>query len=116
MGAGAGFLSRQVLIPEVSWALFIALIYLVDDMINKQLVVSSNKPLSINLGYNVGGLNFLMAAVFISAFLLVVTMIIAGWLFESNQPVIVVEWLVLLILGTIRLIYDILWERKKTGV
>jgi NhaP-type Na+/H+ or K+/H+ antiporter len=63
MGSGAGFLSRHVLIPEVSWALLIALIYLVDDLFNKQLVVLSDKPTYTNLGFNVGGLNFLTGAV-----------------------------------------------------
>lgn len=113
MGSGAGFLSLHVLIPEVSWALLIALIYLADDLFNKQLVVSSDKPTSINLGYNVGGLNFLTGAVFISAIVLLVTMNFASWLFQNSYPIIAVEWLIFLILGAIRLIYDVLRERKN---
>jgi hypothetical protein len=113
MGSGAEFLSRKVLIPEVSWAIFIALIYIVDDLASKQLVVSSNKPLPINLGYNVGGLNFLIAAVFISAFLLVTTINITVWFFGNDHPIIFVEWLILIILSTIRLFYDILWREKR---
>jgi len=113
MGSGAGFLSRHVLIPEIAWALLIAFIYLADDLFNKQLVVSSGKTTSINLGYNVGGLNFLTGAVFVSAILLLVTMNFAGWLFQNRHPTIAVEWLLFLILGAIRLIYDVLRERNN---
>jgi hypothetical protein len=115
LGSGSEFLSRQVLLPEIGLSLFIAFLYLVDDLISKQLVVSMQKPVPINLGYNVGGLNFLAAAVFISAFLLVISMNIASWLFDSNRYVIAAEWLVLLVLSTIRLVHDILGETKKSG-
>lgn len=108
MGSGPGFLARQVLVPEASWAILIALIYLVDDLFCRRLVVVADEPVSISLGYNVGGLNFLVAAVFISAFLLVIAMNIAVWILGGgvNGPGVKVEWLILIVLTAVRSVYE----------
>lgn len=113
MGSGTGFLALQVIVSEVNWALLVALIYLFDDFISKQLVISSEKNVTQNLGYNIGGLNFLMAAVFISAFVLLIAMNITPWLFRGPRFALHAEWVILLVLGLIRLVYDIRRDRSE---
>ena len=113
--SGTKFLSMQVMLPEIAWALVIALIYLADDMISRQLVISTVNPVGKNLGYNVSGLNFMLAAIFICAVILLFAMNIAAWITGGRIARIefLTEWMILVVLTALRFIYDFLRDIKQ---
>lgn len=113
--SGTKILSLQVMLPEMCWALVIAFIYLADDLISRQLIVSTVKPVAINLGYNVSGLNFMLAAIFLCAIILLFAMNIAAWFTGGRVSRVdyLMEWMILIVLTALRFIYDFLRDIKK---
>jgi hypothetical protein len=70
IGQGTEFLKPHTLYPELIWGSFIGLLYWIDDISGDQLIIDPEKPVETNLGYNTPALNFLLAAIMISAILM----------------------------------------------
>jgi hypothetical protein len=111
MGSDPGFLKPQVMLPDLLWATSIALVYLADDLGSRQLVLSMEKSASRNLGYNVSGINFLLASIFVSAAVVLLVNfplgMITGSLTGKEPQSLHSEWTVYLILASLRSGYDI---------
>jgi hypothetical protein len=79
------------------------------------LIVSTVKPVGKNLGYNVSGFNFMLAAIFICAIIILFAMNIAAW-FSGGRVARVefmMEWVIFIVLTALRFIYDFLRDIKK---
>jgi hypothetical protein len=108
MTGARGFLDAKDLAGELSWAGLIAVIYWIDDLLSKQFVLAPGKSRAINLGYNVAGLNFLLAAIFISAIVILVVHAFTG-IFLARWPdylSVALSWMVFLMLSLVRFVAD----------
>ncbi len=115
LGTGPGFLKREVLVPEMGIAVIIALGYWLNDLYNQRIIISTEKSVPYNLGYNDSGLVFLMAAIFISGFTLPIIINVIAWFGagKTGAIVFVSEWIVFIALTMIRFISEVLADTKK---
>lgn len=109
MTSASGIAHPGVMVADLKWGALLGLIYLIDDLWSRQIIIAPGQPVPVNLGYNVSGLNFLIAAIFISAFLFALVMVVLSVISTdiSYTRISMFEWIVFVILVIIRCVYDI---------
>lgn len=118
LGTGSSFLSKKIIFSELCWSLLIALFFTGENLFNKKMIVAVKKDVPTNLGYNVGGINFLVAAVFITAFSLLIINISVLVIFGERTAAILAKQIAWFLLGTltaIRFYYEYRHEQKLAG-
>ena len=116
--SGPKFLDKHLFLPEIFWASVIALVYWVDDLSSRSIILVPDQPVPVNFGYNTRGLNFLMAAIFISAFVMMMVLFVLILFIDERSPYIrpVLEWTIFITLALIRFIADLhkaLYKKRR---
>ena len=108
MGQGPGFLSIDVLVPEMLFAIMLAGVFFLDDLFGRQLILDPEKAVYQNLGYNTSALNFLLAATFLTAFGFVMVLVIWSMVVETvGRAARWVDWVMLITLSLLKLGYQL---------
>ena len=103
-----------MLLPELGWALVLATVYWVEDLLNRSLLVDPGRSVPVNLGCNAGGLTLLFAAVFVGAFLVVGATWIATTLAPGSSALAeAAAWVALALLCVFRAVREVGTSRRR---
>ena len=105
---GGAFLALDTLTQELAWGVLIAMLFWLDDVLGKQLIVAPKKQLVQNLGYNTPAGNFMLAAIFITCFALLILAYLSTWVMvDAPKHVPSVAWAILVTLSILKLIFQL---------
>ena len=118
MSHGQTFLKSDVLVPELLWGAGLSLLYWLEDIVTRQVIINPKMDASDNLNYNSGGYKFLLATIFISQVIILATMFVMIFLSESGfinkleHGYVPVEWILISVLALLKFAYEIRLPKK----
>ncbi len=107
LGRGADFLAADVLIPELAFATGIAVLFWIDDLATKQIIIDPKKDMGTNLGYNTPALNFMLAAIFLGGLAVLAASFVQVLISDNPELLTWLDWFIFISLTVLKLIFQI---------
>jgi hypothetical protein len=115
LAGGPAFARTSVLLPELAWAAGIAVIFVIEDLVARKLIIDREAAVYRNLGYKTPALNFMLAAIMIRGIVLPVVANLGVWLRGSiSFHPFWIDRAMLIVLAGLKTAFDIEQEIKTT--